>query len=277
MKLSAAFEVWSKIFLAFKAALVPTLCDVLKNPFLLVHPQQLSHAFFGHIWKVFGPDSNERAHVVKQTLITPNACGVVLDIGAGTLALTREFLQKELTGSLLGLGHTALYLDPTKVTKYVALEPNANMHAGLRARAASRGFTEEAGTFALLPYGAQDTALISSALGGPHAADTLVLVLTLCSVPEPEAAIASLVRDVLRPGGTLVFYEHVLSPRADVAWWQRFWTPMWRYFADGCCLDRPSHLWIMRMGCWSEKAVWGEEDASEEDLYWRQIGKCVKA
>ena len=178
---------------------------------------------------------------------------------------------------LQGLGHTALYLDPAKVTKYVALEPNTGMHAQIRARAASKGFTEDAGTLLLLPYGAQETALIASALGGPHAADTIVLVLTLCTVPEPEAAINALVKDVLKPGGTLVFYEHVLSHHADVAWWQRFWTPVWSYVSDGCHLDRPSHLWITQMECWKEKKVWGEEGAEEKDLNWRQMGRCVKA
>ena len=102
-------------------------------------------------------------------------------------------------------------------------------------------------------------------------------MLTLCSVPEPEAAIASLVRDVLRPGGTLVFYEHVLSPRADVAWWQRFWTPLWRYAFDGCCLDRPTHVWIEKMEGWAEKETWGKQDEDEETVWWHQLGRFVKS
>ena len=176
-----------------------------------------------------------------------------------------------------------MYLDPTKVTKYVALEPNVHMHPEIRARAASQGFTEEAGTLVVLPYGAEETALIVSALGGAPAADTLVAILTLCTIPQPEAALAGLVGQVLKPGGTLVFYEHVLSPREDVAWWQRFWAPVWRVPFDGCRLDQPTHLWLAEAGddgkgesLWVLQETWNREGEPEDTLFWHQAGRFVK-
>ena len=184
--------------------------------------------------------------------------------------------SRRTTLDALGLGHTVLYLDPAKVTKYVALEPNTLMHAGIRERAASKGYTEEAGTLVLLSCGAEETALISSALGGQHAVDTIVAILTICTIPEPERALKGLVGDVLKSGGTLVFYEHVLSPRADVAWWQRFWTPMWSRAFDGCRLDRPTHVWIQKMDVWAERGTWGNEGEPEEHLFRHQTGKFVK-
>ena len=45
-------------------------------------------------------------------------------------------------------------------------------------------------------------------------------------------------RRVLKPGGTLIFVEHGLSPDAGVRKWQNRLTPFWRAFAGGCHLNR---------------------------------------
>jgi hypothetical protein len=93
-----------------------------------------------------------------------------------------------------------------------------------------------------------------------------------------------LVTDVLKPGGQFLFYEHVLSHREDVAWWQRFWTPLWTLGFDGCRLDRPTHLWVERLGVgareggiWREGRSWGKDEEDEENLFWHRAGKFVKA
>ena len=67
--------------------------------------------------------------------------------------------------------------------------------------------------------------------------DTLVMTWTLCSIPEPLAALRE-IRRVLKPGGTMLFIEHGLSPDPGVARWQYRLTPLWRRFAGGCHLDR---------------------------------------
>ncbi|PIL34040.1 hypothetical protein GSI_03749 [Ganoderma sinense ZZ0214-1] len=242
---------------AIGTAFVPTLIAVLKNPLLVLRPYEISRIFMAHVWKLYGDGTDANGRPAKQELLPSNCSGVVLDIGAGH-------------------GHTALYLDPTKVTKYVALEPNALMHDEIRSTAAKQGFTEAAGTLQILPYGAEQTALIVSALGGAHAVNTLVSILSLCTVPDPEPTLAALVRDVLKPGGTLLFYEHVLSPRPDVAWWQRFWAPVWAYAMDGCRLDRPTHVWVEKMDAWAEGSVWGKPDEPEEHLFWHRVGRFVK-
>lgn len=67
--------------------------------------------------------------------------------------------------------------------------------------------------------------------------DTVVSTLVLCTVDDPVAVLDEIKR-VLRPGGRLLFLEHV---RADSAWlaaWQdRLETP-WRRFAEGCRCNR---------------------------------------
>lgn len=67
--------------------------------------------------------------------------------------------------------------------------------------------------------------------------DTVVSTLVLCTVGDPERAVAEVAR-VLRPGGRLLFLEHV---RADQGWrrgLQRRSVRAWAAFADGCQCDR---------------------------------------
>jgi SAM-dependent methyltransferase len=68
-------------------------------------------------------------------------------------------------------------------------------------------------------------------------ADTVVMTWTLCSIPDPAAALAEM-RRVLRPGGKLLFVEHGLSPEPGVSRWQHRLTPFWRRVAGGCHLNR---------------------------------------
>ena len=150
------------------------------------------------------------------------------------------------------------------------------MHSHIRKLAGVKGFTESDGSLLILSCGAEDITLVLAALDEPNSVDTLISILTMCSVPSPEKSLRALVRDVLKPGGTLLFYEHVLSPRNDVAWWQRFWTPVWKVAFDGCRLDRPTHLWVERMGVWRDGDMWGKNEEPEESLFWHRVGKFVK-
>ena len=67
--------------------------------------------------------------------------------------------------------------------------------------------------------------------------DTVVMTWTLCSIPDPLAALREM-RRVLEPGGSMLFVEHGLSPEPGVARWQHRLTPLWRRLAGGCHLDR---------------------------------------
>ncbi len=191
--------------------------------------------------------------------------------------------------ALLFFATTVNYLDRQKVSKYVALEPNTLMHGEIRTLANRVGYTETDGTLVILSCGAENVASILATLAPDSQSppvDTLISILTMCSLPDPEPALKRLVRDVLKPGGTLLFYEHVLSPRPDVAWWQRFWSPIWQIPFDGCRLDRPTHVWIDEMrtaiadgtniSVWSDKQLWGKEGEPEEHLFWHRVGKYVK-
>ncbi len=69
-------------------------------------------------------------------------------------------------------------------------------------------------------------------------ADTVVLVYTLCSIPDWSRALEQM-RRVLKPGGKLIFCEHGLSPDAGARKWQDRLNPLWKKVAGGCHLNRP--------------------------------------
>ena len=60
---------------------------------------------------------------------------------------------------------------------------------------------------------------------------------TLCSIPDPVAAVREIGR-VLRPGGMFRFVEHGCSPDPRVLKWQKRLNPLQRRLACGCNLDR---------------------------------------
>lgn len=67
--------------------------------------------------------------------------------------------------------------------------------------------------------------------------DTVVSTWTLCSIPDPLAALRE-VRRVLRPDGSFLFLEHGLSDRAAVARWQHRWNPIQQRLGCGCNINR---------------------------------------
>lgn len=67
--------------------------------------------------------------------------------------------------------------------------------------------------------------------------DTVVSTLVLCTVPEVDRVLAELVR-VLRPGGRLLFCEHVRAEDPKLARRQARMARPWAAFAQGCRCDR---------------------------------------
>lgn len=70
-----------------------------------------------------------------------------------------------------------------------------------------------------------------------NSVDSALSTWTLCSIPDPVAALHEVCR-ILRPGGELHFLEHGRSTDPGTATWQHRLTPVQRRIAGGCHLDR---------------------------------------
>jgi ubiquinone/menaquinone biosynthesis C-methylase UbiE len=134
------------------------------------------------------------------------ASGRTIDIGAGT-----------------GVN---LELFPEAVTDLVLAEPDPHMAKRLRRKLAESGRQAEQ---VVAP--AEDLPFEDSSF------DTAAFTLVLCTVPNPRAALAEAAR-VLKPGGKLLFVEHVRSQDPGLAGWQDRLEKPWRFIGDGCHCNR---------------------------------------
>jgi ubiquinone/menaquinone biosynthesis C-methylase UbiE len=139
--------------------------------------------------------------------IIPEARGVVLEVGVGS-GLNLPFYMAQ-------------------VAEVRAVDPSHELLTMARSKVAS------------LPFGVTFYEQSSHPLPFPdNSVDTAVITWSLCSIPDPSAALRE-VRRVLKPGGgTLLFVEHGLSPDRRVQTWQNRLTPAWRKLAGGCHLNR---------------------------------------
>lgn len=124
-----------------------------------------------------------------------------------------------------GSGHNLAVL-PAEVTEVVAVEPNAQAWAMSAARRGRVG-----ATVTLAGLDGQRLELEDSSC------DAALCTFTLCTVPDPAAALAEIAR-VLRPDGRLHVLEHGCSPYPRVARWQRRLDPWEQRLAGGCHLTR---------------------------------------
>ena len=77
--------------------------------------------------------------------------------------------------------------------------------------------------------------------------DVVVSSLVLCSVADQSVALAEMVR-VLRPGGLLLFYEHVRSAHRVLGMAEDLVTPLWSRVAGGCHPNRDTAAVIAAAG-----------------------------
>jgi ubiquinone/menaquinone biosynthesis C-methylase UbiE len=134
------------------------------------------------------------------------ASGRTLDIGAGT-----------------GVN---IELFPEGVTELVLAEPDPHMARQLRPKLSASTVDAE-----LVEAPAEDLPFEAASF------DTAVFTLVLCTVPDPVATLAEAAR-VLKPGGKLLFVEHVRSEDPGLARWQDRLEKPWRFLGDGCHCNR---------------------------------------
>lgn len=165
------------------------------------------HPIFARFYERFSMGAEKRGQAEHRRTLLAGLSGRVLELGAGN-----------------GLNFEHY---PSSVAEVVAVEPEPFLRerASERASAAAVPITVTEGDADALPL-------------GDSSVDAAVASLVLCSVPDQARALAEL-RRVLKPGGELRVYEHVVSRKPLAAAFQRAFTrTLWKRMAGGCHMDR---------------------------------------
>jgi ubiquinone/menaquinone biosynthesis C-methylase UbiE len=126
---------------------------------------------------------------------------------------------------------------PAAVTELVAVEPEPHLRSLAEAAAADAPVTVR-----VVDGVAEDLPL------GDGAFDAAVVAGVLCSVPDPARALGEIAR-VLKPGGDLRFYEHVLARDRRLARLQRALdATVWPHLFGGCHPTRDTEAELLAAG-----------------------------
>jgi ubiquinone/menaquinone biosynthesis C-methylase UbiE len=159
------------------------------------------------------------AQMRRELLAT--ASGRVLELGAGT-------------------GHNLEHYTDA-VTELVMTEPDPHMARRLRDRLAKE--PGAAGDPTVVEASAEDLPFDDGSF------DTVVATLVLCTVGDPQRALAE-ARRVLVEGGRLLYIEHVRSTRPGLGRWQDRLERPWGFLAAGCHPNRPTDQALADAGFW---------------------------
>ncbi len=143
----------------------------------------------------------------QREKVVPLARGRVLEIGIGT-------------------GLNLRHYDKANIHSITGLDPALEMHRLAHKRMRSAGLKVD-----LVGLSAERIPRADASF------DTVIVTYTLCTIPDPLAALKEM-RRVLAPGGQLIFCEHGRAPDASVRRWQERVTPWWKKITGGCHLDR---------------------------------------
>ncbi|MET3950891.1 methyltransferase domain-containing protein [Arthrobacter sp. UYEF36] len=171
---------------------------------------------FGRSFARVGPWMDARGAAEHRRRLLAVAHGAVIEIGAG-------------------YGATFPFY-PSAVTGVLALEPDPTLRELARAAAAR----------AQVPVTVED-GVAESLPAADASVDVVVSSLVLCSVTDQSVALAEVAR-VLRPGGLLLFYEHVRSAHRLLGAAEDLVTPLWSRMAGGCHPNRNTTAVIASAG-----------------------------
>jgi ubiquinone/menaquinone biosynthesis C-methylase UbiE len=176
-----------------------------------------SHPVFARVYEKVAEIGERRGGAEHRERMLAGLSGRVIEVGAGSGANFAHY--------------------PTTVSEVVAVEPEPYLRERAQ-RAAAR---------AAVAVSVVDG--VGDRLPGENGSfDAGIAALVLCTVPDQPAALAELFR-VIRPGGELRFYEHVVADRKWEARYQRFAdATFWPHVAGGCHLARDTTGGIEQAG-----------------------------
>lgn len=153
-----------------------------------------------------GDQLNHQIYGQIKSEIFQKISGNVVEIGPGT-GVNFEYLPAEI--------------------QWTGIEPNELFWADLEQRAKAKGIQ------AKIEKGSESKILLPN-----ESADAVVITLVLCSVKNP-AQIINEVKRILKPGGKLIFIEHVAAPpKTKLRFLQAIFNPIGKLLADGCNCNR---------------------------------------
>ncbi|PYZ93407.1 SAM-dependent methyltransferase [Salipaludibacillus keqinensis] len=165
--------------------------------------------------KLMAPMEKRMFRSIRNSLVG-QAQGQVLEIGSGT-----------------GLNFPYY---TSKTDKVTAIEPDITMREQSlkRAQEASLVIDVQEADAERLPF-------------PDDSFDTVIGTLVLCTIPDPDKALAE-IRRVCKSDGRILFFEHVRVQQPFLARIQSAVTPLWKRLYDGCHLDRDTLSTIKKAG-----------------------------
>jgi ubiquinone/menaquinone biosynthesis C-methylase UbiE len=155
---------------------------------------------------------------------------------------TTEERKKALagvTGTVLevgfGCGHNLPWY-PQGVRRLVAIDPSRESAKLARERVAEARFPVE-----YLPIGAEEIA------APDHSFDSVVSTFTMCTIPNPVAALEQM-RRVLKPDGKLFIVEHGLTEDPSIQRWQHRLNKVHNVVCGGCNTNRDIRRLVAEAG-----------------------------
>lgn len=221
---------------------LPTIRPTHPNHINLSQPPLFHRSRVGH-------HSDAGLSIAKTNLLS-QARGTILDVGAGH-------------------GNSLKYLRRDQITRVISLEPNELMHPEIAAAAASAGFSPSQVEITNIPIEQIFTHYSTGTI------DTVFCNLVLCSVKDSKEAISN-IYDLLKPGGKLMFVEHVRAEDTEGQEKQDWISQYWCWLFDGCKLNRPTDLWVREFK-WTEMEIKPLDPEAEKGTYfWHVAGVCTK-
>jgi ubiquinone/menaquinone biosynthesis C-methylase UbiE len=151
-------------------------------------------------------DANHRLYGSYKEKLLSGLYGQVVEIGPGS-GINFRYLSRDID--------------------WTGIEPNEAFHTNIFLKANEKGIK------ARLILGEAETIPLPD-----NHADFIVCTLVLCSVANPPELVKEMKR-ILKPGGKLIFIEHVAAPRkSSLRLLQNLINPLNRFMADGCNCNR---------------------------------------
>jgi len=181
------------------------------------NPPKVHHPLFARFYSWLSPRMERVGFGEKRDQMLAGLAGRVIEVGAG---------------NGMNFAHY-----PPQVTHVLAVEPEAHL------RRIAEGTVDRASVPIEVVDGVADRLPADDA-----SFDAAVASLVLCTVPDPDGALAE-IRRVLRPGRELRFLEHVRADTPGLARVQRAMdATVWPTLGAGCHTGRDTRAAIERAG-----------------------------